>query len=134
MVRALPSNLKSWSFDQFMALAESGLFKEQPHVELIDGQIYDKISQNHPHFYIVAIVTDALKAVFGLGSAISSQSTVRLGPKDGPEPDIAVFRGKMRDYARGWPDPGDMVLVVEVGDSTVQEDIRFKAPLLIGPG
>ncbi|RYG35836.1 Uma2 family endonuclease [bacterium] len=129
MVVEAPRKALQWTFEQFMGIAEAGLFDSSPHLELIDGLIYEKMPQKHPHFFTVSMLLDALKEIFGRGSAVSSQSTVRLGPFDGPEPDLAVFRGKMADYRHGFPKAEDVVLFVEVGDSTFDEDLRDKAPL-----
>ncbi|CAN5515541.1 Uma2 family endonuclease [soil metagenome] len=129
MIATFPPNVKRWTFDQFLNIAEMGFFDENPHVELIDGVIHEKMPQKHPHFFSVSMLNAALKGIYGAESAISVQSTVRLSSLDGPEPDIALFRGAMNDYRKGFPDASDLTLVIEVGDTSLGDDKRDEAPL-----
>lgn len=83
--------------------------------------------QNSPHFTAIRLAEDALRKVFGLGYEVRVQGPLDLSPSSQPEPDIAVVRGSIRDYAKAHPTTA--VLVVEVSDSTVVFDRGEKASL-----
>ena len=111
------------------------LFLEGKRIELIDGLIYTKISQNDPHVTAVCAVTAALQEAFGAGFFVSQQTPLKYGTHNAPEPDVTVLRGTWRDYDGRRPDPlNDVPLVVEVSDSSLSKDRRLKAGLYARAG
>jgi Uma2 family endonuclease len=60
---------------------------------------------------------------------LAPQNPVRLSQRSEPQPDIAVLKPRADFYAGAHPGPGDVLLVVEVADSTVDFDRDVKAPL-----
>ena len=99
-------------------------------VELIEGLIYTKMGQNLPHIASLRRVTEALRAVFGLGFNVSGQAPISLGDSSKVEPDVLVLRGNVEEYDDRYPDPAtDIALLVEVGDSSVGRDTGLKARL-----
>jgi Uma2 family endonuclease len=65
---------------------------------------------------------------------VTVQNPVRLGDISEPQPDLAVVRPKDDQYAAGHPRPQDVLLLVEVADSTVGFDRGDKAPLYAAYG
>ena len=108
--------VKRWSFDEYMRLAE--IFAEpSPRLELIDGEIFEKLSQNPPHILSCRLVVNALRAAFGPEFDVNSSFPTRMGDHSAPEPDIMVLRGMPRDFEGRWPEAHEIPLVVEVADS-----------------
>ena len=118
-----------WSVEEYFRMSESGLLGPEPRTELIDGVIYQKTSQGNAHILATKLVFYALQAAFSSGCHLAMQSTLRL--EDGaPEPDILVLRGDPRDYDGRDPDSRtDVILVVEVSDTTLSFDQRTKTGL-----
>lgn len=111
------------------------LFPEGKGVELIDGLIYTKMSQNDPHVTALSAVFAALQEAFGPGFHLWMQVPLKYGTHNAPEPGVYVLRGTWRDYDGRRPDPlTDVPLVVEVSDSSLAKDRRLKAGLCARAG
>lgn len=99
-------------------------------VELIEGQIYTKMGQNFPHIAALRRVARALRAVFGDGFDVSSQTPIGLGDASKPEPDVLVLRGDVGNFDHRYPDPANEIeVLVEVSDTTFVRDSEIKAAL-----
>jgi Uma2 family endonuclease len=109
-------------------MIEIGILNEHDRVELLDGLIVPKITHNPPHDACVSLVQAAFLRRVPSGWIVRIQSAITI-PGSEPEPDVAVVRGPERRYARSHPRPRDITLLVEVADSTIEEDREGKGPL-----
>jgi Uma2 family endonuclease len=87
---------------------------------------------NPPHSTATALTVESLRLVFGKGFVIRSENPLVLGRSTDPVPDVAVVTGSVRDYAQSHPTTA--LLVVEVGDSTLDYDTGDKASLYASSG
>ncbi len=109
------------SVDQYEKMVEAGILKSGEQVELIDGLLLQKMTQHPPHATSVECTTEALRAVLPAGWIVRDQKPLRLSTSE-PEPDVAVARGPRRLYEDRHPRPADIAFLVEVADSTLDED------------
>ena len=117
-----------WTADQYMHLAELGVFIDQ-RVELIDGIIYDMAPQSNRHSIIIKLAQLRLDRAFdGIGFTVT-QSTYHAGESSRPEPDLAVYPGQPRDYLREEAELSNAMLVGEVSLTTLPHDRKVKIPL-----
>lgn len=126
-----------WRFtvDEYHKMAEAGILCEDDPVELIDGEIVQMSPIGSRHVASVSLVNEAAFAQIRRGSAVViSQSPVRLDEHSEPEPDLAVLRFRADHYAGALPKPEDVLLVLEVADSSLTYDRRTKLPLYAGAG
>jgi Uma2 family endonuclease len=119
--------------DEYHRMREAGILSEDDPVELIDGEIVEMspISSRH------AACVDRLTALFsGLrGTAIVRvQSPITASGRAEPQPDLALLRPRDDFYARAHPGPGDVLLVIEVSDTSLQYDRSTKIPLYARAG
>ena len=121
-----------WTRAEYERLAEQGIIGPDERLELIEGEIVVKITQNSPHATSIRLILEALRNPFGRGYVISSQLPLNLGSASQPEPDIAVVAGSIRDFTGGHP--ATAVLVVEVSDTTLASDRTLKAGLYAQAG
>ncbi|MDQ7040199.1 MAG: Uma2 family endonuclease [Rhodothermus sp.] len=122
-----------WSREAFEKLADVGLVDPDARLELIDGEILQKMSpQSARHFTSVLKVAQALHVVFGAGYVVRTQGPLALDPYSEPEPDVAVVAGTLDDYAEAHPSTA--VLVVEVADASLHFDRTRKAALYARAG
>jgi Uma2 family endonuclease len=121
-----------WTREEYYKLADSGVLRPEEHVELIGGRIVTMSPQNSPHFTAISLVEEALRLIFGKGYVIRGQGPLDLSPSSQPEPDLAVVRGTVRDYAHAHPTSA--LLVVEISASTLQYDQREKASVYATAG
>jgi Uma2 family endonuclease len=114
-----PGRLR-FSVDEFARMQDAGLF-EGRHVELLDGELFE-VTKNPPHNAAVAALGDALRAILPRGAfSVREEKSIEPWADWWPEPDIAVVRGIAADYFERHPGPADVVLLVEVCD-TSEED------------
>lgn len=102
------------------------MFGPEDRMELIEGEIIEKMPQNTPHATGINLGQEALRSAFGAGHTIRIQQLLSIGEFSQPEPDIAVVKGGPRDYEESHPETAD--LVMGVSDTTLAYD-RLKAGL-----
>jgi Uma2 family endonuclease len=124
-----------WNRRQCRAIQEAGILEGR--YELINGEIISKMGQNPPHRMVLVLLNTWLVSVFG-GLFVQIQSTIDVADADPdhnePEPDAAVTREPGTAYADRHPGPEDLVLVVEVSDSTLRFDRTVKAAVYARAG
>src|SRR5262245_16737073 len=91
-----------WTREEYDKMAEAGLFNSL-RVELIGGQVIEMSAMGAPHVAAVACASDSLRAIFGSGYWVRSQSPLDLGREFQPEPDVSVVSGRISDYRVAHP-------------------------------
>ena len=108
---------KRWRVEEYLRLVEMHLIGPEDRVELLEGEIVEKMGQNLPHITGIRAMVAALRAVYGEGHDVNAQLPVRT-PDSVPEPDVLVLKGSWRDYASRHPEPHEVALVGEVADAS----------------
>ncbi len=114
-----------WTVKEFQRAYDLGVFGFDTRLELIEGEIIRKMTQNEPHSWAIRAMENALRRAFASGHDVRSQLPLVFGIRNKPEPDVAVVLGSFDDYKRKHPTTA--VLVVEVSDSTLLQDRTVKA-------
>ena len=121
--------------DDYYRMADAGIFREDDRVELIDGKIIDMAPIGQGHVASVNGLNRALVMACGDQAIVSVQNPARLDRLNVPQPDFAVFRPRADFYAAGEPPgPADVLLLVEVADSSLRYDRTVKLPLYARAG
>jgi Uma2 family endonuclease len=110
-------------------MVAAGILGEDSRVELIRGQIVDMAPIGAPHLNMVIRLTRLLPALIGDRGVLSVQNPIRLDDGSEPQPDVAVLRLRPEEYETAAPRAADVLLVIEVADTTLDEDRDVKAPL-----
>jgi Uma2 family endonuclease len=133
---SLEPSVHRWTFDQYIQLADSGVFAGQ-RVELIDAEILDMPAQNDPHAMAVSKLVRELMRIFDENYWVKIQATLRLGDFSGPEPDVAVLSrfptSASEGEGEGEGDPQPL-LIVEVSDTSLAYDRATKGRLYAAHG
>jgi Uma2 family endonuclease len=95
---------------------------EDDRIELIDGYLVKKMSKKPPHVATVKRIYGIVPGMLPVGWTWQKEDPVRIPDFDEPEPDVAVLRGSNRDYDARIPDHRDVVLAVEVAETTLDRD------------
>jgi Uma2 family endonuclease len=116
----------------FERILETGVIGVDPRVELLDGQIVEMEPVNTPHVNRVKDLYDRLQTLFSDHADVYSQSPIEL-PQDGrPQPDLSILKsGSAREHL---PLPEDVLLLIEVSDSTLEKDRSAKLALYARDG
>lgn len=126
---------KRWiSADEYERMGEAGIFHPDDRLELIEGEIYEMSPIGSPHAACVSFLTDVLSAFAAGKFMVRVQNPIRLNDFSEPQPDLALVRRREDYYRGGHPTPADVLLVVEVADSTVETDRKVKVPLYAQAG
>lgn len=116
-----------FTVDDYERMIETGILKEDDQVELLDGEIVEMSPIGPSHSSCVNQLTRLLTRVAPEDMRVAVQNPIRLVPRSEPQPDLAVLRPG--DYRSRHPGPNDIVLVIEVADTTLAEDRGVKLPL-----
>jgi Uma2 family endonuclease len=115
--------------DMFHRMAEAGIFAPGERVELIEGGLVDMAPIGAEHAAVVAWLTDILAASAGGRASLRVQSPIRLGSDSEPQPDLVLVRPREDYYHQAHPSPEDILLLIEVADTTARYDREVKVPL-----
>jgi len=112
--------------DVYERMGASGLLPERG-VELLDGLLVEMSPKGDRHYFAVnslnAQLNDQRRGRYWVNA---DSLSLRLGPHDEPEPDLALARAT-RSYARERPRPDEIALIIEVADTSLAFDLRDKA-------
>jgi Uma2 family endonuclease len=120
--------------DDYYRMSEVGLLAHDARVELIEGEIIDMAPIGSRHFAAVTKLQRLLERAVMDSAVIAVQSSLRLGPRSQPEPDLVVLKPSPDFYAKALPSGSDSLLVIEVSDTTLPYDVKIKAPLYASHG
>lgn len=113
------------SVEQYHEMARAGILTEDDQVELLEGWLVTKMTKNPPHSVATRAIRSALERMIPAGWFVDSQEPLTTDDSE-PEPDAMVVRGHWRDYSARHPNPDEVALVIEVADSTLQQDRSTK--------
>jgi Uma2 family endonuclease len=126
-----------WTRDEVYRAMAAGIFEREPKdwlkMELIDGELVEKMPQNRPHSVAVTKGQRILGRVFGATHYIGVQSPLQVNDISEPEPDLMVVRGDPDDYP-DHPAGRDVALVMDISDSTVRQDRIVKPAIYARAG
>lgn len=122
-----PVTRHRFTTEEYHKMGETGIFHEDDQVELVGGEIVEMTPIGWRHAETVNTLTDLLADLRQAGGyTISVQNPLVLGTHDEPQPDLALLRAD-RGRTR-LPHPEDVLLVVEVSDTTLRYDREIKLP------
>ncbi|MBW3636260.1 MAG: Uma2 family endonuclease [Armatimonadetes bacterium] len=121
-----------WTVEEFERLFEAGFFAPDAKYELIEGEVWEKMTQHEPHTLAVLLAQYKLMEIFGSNFTVRVQVPLILGSGSKPEPNIAVVEGSLRQSS--VPHPTTAVLIVEISDTTLIPDQQTKAALYARAG
>lgn len=117
------------SVTDYRRMGEAGILAPDARVELIDGEIIDMPPIGPTHASIVDRLTERFVLAAGGRAIVRVQSPIELSDFSQPEPDIALLVPRADFYAAALPRPSELLLVIEVADTTLRHDRDTKLPL-----
>jgi Uma2 family endonuclease len=120
---------RRFTADDYQRMGQTGILSEDDRVELIDGEVVAMTPIGPRHSACIDRTNRALVLAAGENAIVRVQSSVRLDRYNEPEPDVVLLRPQADFYVSRIPGPGDILLIVEVADSSIEYDRQVKAPL-----
>ena len=136
MLEHMPAGVDKRRFtaDEYQRMGEAGILGDDDRVELIDGEIVTMTPVGSPHAAAVDRVTQRLVLRLGEQAIVRVQGPVRLDAYSELQPDITILRARADFYRGGHPHAADVLLVIEVAETSVRFDREVKAPLYARAG
>jgi Uma2 family endonuclease len=126
---------RHFSVHDYYRMAEAGILREDDRVELIEGEIVEMPPIGSQHSSVTLRLHTLLSRLLSPDRAlILVQDAVRLSDTSEPQPDIALLRPRSDFYSGEHPGPGDVLLLIEVADSSLAYDRNIKLPLYARSG
>ncbi len=113
--------------DAYHALAKAGHLREDARVELIDGVILEMVPIGWPHGRIGGRVTRELVRAVGDRGFVVPNDSLPMRPWNEPQPDLVVYPASALDETSDRPGAPEVLLVVEVSESSLQFELGRKA-------
>jgi Uma2 family endonuclease len=120
---------RKFTVDEYHRMGEIGILHEDDRVELIDGQLVQMSPVGAPHAGKIDRLARILIKAFGDTAVVGVQNPVRLDKHNEPRPDFSIMWPRVDDYEGSIPTPADLLLLIEVADSSIRYDREVKAPL-----
>jgi Uma2 family endonuclease len=115
--------------DEYYRMAEAGIFSPDERVELIEGEVIDMAPQKSRHASVLTELLNRLAQAVGPTARVACQVPMNLSDRSEPEPDLMLLRPREDRYRGSHPTPADVLLLVEVADSSLRYDREVKVPL-----
>lgn len=125
---------KLFNVYEYHQMEDAGILSARDRVELIYGEILVKAVAGPAHNASVARANRGMSRLVGDRAIVFVQSSVRVSQWSEPAPDIALLRPRDDFYASKHPGPEDILLIVEVSDSSLKFDLGTKARLYAETG
>jgi len=119
---------KLFTVTEYHQMIETGVLKEDDRVELLNGEIIEMFAIGPRHASLVDRLNELLSAKLRKVAIVRVQSPITLSDYSEPQPDLTLLKRRADFYVDGHPTPGDVLVVIEVADSTVEKDRRAKIP------
>jgi Uma2 family endonuclease len=125
---------KRFAIAEYHRLAELGFFGEDDRVELIKGEIFQMAAKGKSHSTCNRRSIRELSKLLGNRATLQSQDPIVILDNSEPEPDIAILRNRPDDYSSAHPSAADILLLIEISDSSLKYDQEVKLPLYAEAG
>lgn len=118
-----------FTVDGLTLMEEAGLFPPDYRIELLNGEIIEMSPIKSPHAYCVSMLNRFFTRQLPESYFVSVQNPVQLSENSLPQPDLVVARQREGRYAKRHIQADDVLLLVEVADSSYRydQDTKLKA-------
>jgi Uma2 family endonuclease len=131
---AKPTTRHPLTVEIYTQMVEAGILGEDARVELLNGELFDMSPTGSRHAAVVDRLNFLLGRLVRPNAIVRVQSPIQLTTISLPEPDIALLRARDDFYADAHPGPADVLLLVEVSDSSLAYDTERKLPAYAAEG
>lgn len=120
---------RRFTLEEYHQMAEAGILTENDRVELLDGEIVEMSPIGRRHAACVRRLIGLFSQQVGERAIVDAQNPVKLSDRSQPQPDIVLLQPREDFYEAGHPQHQDILLLVEVADTTAEFDREVKIPL-----
>ncbi|MBD2138739.1 Uma2 family endonuclease [Anabaena sp. FACHB-1237] len=125
---------KRFTISEYHRLAELSFFREDERVELIRGEIIQMAAKGTSHCVCETLLCQELIQLLLGRAMVRGQQPIIIADHSEPEPDVTIVRKVKDNYLSSHPQPSDILLLIEVSNSTLKYDQEVKLPLYAEAG
>ncbi|MFN6219344.1 MAG: Uma2 family endonuclease [Aphanizomenon sp.] len=125
---------KRFTVAEYHRLAELGFFREEERVELIKGEIIEMAAKSTLDCACETLLYRELVQLLLNRAMVRGQQPIIIPDHSEPEPDLAIVRNVNDNYLSSHPSPSDILLLIEISNSTLKYDREVKLPLYAEAG
>jgi Uma2 family endonuclease len=133
-VAAPPVERYRWTIDLYHQMIETGILGEDERIELIQGELATMSPIGAEHSGVVDQLAEILIEQLARRGVVKVQGPLQLANHSEPQPDLILLAPRRDFYKRALPRPADVLLVIEVADSSLAYDRAIKMALYAGAG
>ncbi|MFN0124136.1 MAG: Uma2 family endonuclease [Blastocatellia bacterium] len=131
---ALPLAHKLFTVSEYFRMIELGVLNEDDRMELLEGEIIKMAAIGPGHAACLERLADYLAAKIKKLAMVRRQNPIGLSDISAPEPDIVLVKPRDDYYIGSHPKPDDVILVIEVAETTAETDRHYKIPMYARAG
>ncbi|MEY3868736.1 MAG: hypothetical protein RLZZ338_2627, partial [Cyanobacteriota bacterium] len=120
--------VKKFTIDEYEQLGKLGFF-ERDRVELIRGEIIKMVAKGTFHSVCNSLLIEELILLINKRASVRSQEPIILPSDSEPEPDVVIAKKRSDNYSLSHPQAADILLIIEVSDSTLNYAQKTKLSL-----
>ena len=125
---------RRFTVNEYLHMAHAGILTDTDRVELLDGEIVEMAPAGRTHTACVAVLVRVLLTGAGPRAVVWPQGPIRLSERSQPESDVSLLRPRSMPYRDADVEPRDVLLLVEVSDTSLRRDRELKLPLYAAAG
>ncbi len=118
-----------FTVEQYHQMGEINLFDPSDRLELIEGEIINMSPIGFRHAFAINYLGNWFPRQLGEKAIVSIQNPIRLNNQSEPQPDLVLLKPREDFYENQLPQAEDILLLIEVADSSLSYDRDIKIPL-----
>jgi Uma2 family endonuclease len=122
------------SAEDYHRMGQAGILGDNNRVELVEGELIDMAPIGSLHASVVSTLSMFFARQVGDLAIVSTQNPVSLPPDSEPQPDLLLLKPRLDRYRNALPTAADVMLLVEVADTTSKYDREIKLPMYARQG
>ncbi|TKB77979.1 MAG: Uma2 family endonuclease [Nitrospira sp.] len=123
-----------FSVEEYHRMAQAGIFSEDDRVELIEGEVVAMSPIGSRHAACVKRLLRLFDRSVGDRAIVSVQDPIRLSERSEPQPDLMLLKPRSDFYGQAHPGPADVLLLIEVAETSADSDRGVKLALYARAG
>jgi Uma2 family endonuclease len=120
---------RRFTVEEYHRMTQAGVLSEDDRVELIEGAVVEMAAIGSRHAGCVNRLLRLIHPRAAESAVVSVQNPVHLDQYSEPQPDLSILRPRADFYTSGHPGPGDVLLLIEVAETSAEADREVKIPL-----
>ena len=120
---------RRFTADEYQEMGRAGILREGDRVKLIDGEVLAMSPIGAPHIGTLNRITKLFFQLAGDTATVQVGGAIRLDPYSEPQPDLVLLKARADFYVSALPGPADVLLAIEIAQSSLAYDRNVKAAL-----